>query len=151
MACALAAHACRKPAVELVRLRVAVLVSVGTPATLAAKRATDTIPIVMVAVGDPVGTGLVASLARPGGNITGVSNLAAELTGKLLGLLREIVPGLARVAVLGNRCQSGPRGLREEARVAAERVGLKLQSVEARKPEDFDIAFAAIARQQAGG
>jgi putative tryptophan/tyrosine transport system substrate-binding protein len=138
-------------AAELVHVRVAILVAVGTPASMAAKRATDTIPIVMVAVGDPVGTGLVASLARPGGNITGLSNLAAELTGKLLDLLREIVPGFARVAILSNPGNPVHAVYRQEAQVAAERVGVRLQSVEARKPEDFDLAFAAMVRQQAGG
>jgi putative tryptophan/tyrosine transport system substrate-binding protein len=138
-------------AAELVHVGVAILVAVGTPASMAAKRATDTIPIVMVAVGDPVGTGLVASLARPGGNITGLSNLAAELTGKLLDLLREIVPGFARVAILSNPGNPVHAVYRQEAQVAAERVGVRLQSVEARKPEDFDLAFAAMVRQQAGG
>ena len=138
-------------AAELVRVRVAILVAVGTPASMAAKRATETIPIVMVAVGDPVGTGLVASLARPGGNITGLSNLAAELTGKLLDLLREIVPGLARVAVLRNPGNPVHAVYQHEAQIAAERVGVRLQSVEARKLEDFDVVFAAMVRQQAGG
>src|SRR5215470_14156173 len=90
----------RDLATELVALKVDVLVSVGTPATRAAKQATTTIPIVMVAVGDPVGTGLVPSLAHPGGNITGLSNLAADLSGKLLDLLREAVPRVSRAAVL---------------------------------------------------
>jgi putative ABC transport system substrate-binding protein len=105
----------------------------------------------MVAVGDPVGTRLVAGLARPGGNITGLSNLAAELTGKLLDLLREIVPGFARVAILSNPGNPVHAVYRQEAQVAAERLGVRLQSVEARKPEDFDVAFAAMVRQQAGG
>jgi putative ABC transport system substrate-binding protein len=139
-----------KLAVELVRLRPSVLVAVGTPATLAAKHATDSIPIVMVAVGDPVGSGIVASLARPGGNITGLSNLAADLSGKLLGLLQEAVPGLSRVAVLQNPGNPVHAVYWSETQVAAERLALRVHAVEARRPEDFDAAFATVARLQAG-
>ncbi len=137
-------------AAELVRLRVSVLVSVGTPATLAAKQATETIPIVMVAVGDPVGTGLVAGLARPGGNITGLSNLAADLSGKLLDLLREAVPGVTRVAVLQNPANPVHGVYGSQIQIVAERLGMKIQSGEARRPEDLESAFAAMTRQHAG-
>src|SRR5499427_1053433 len=89
-------------AAELVRLNVDVIVAIGTPGPLAAKRATSTIPIVMAAAGDPLGSGLVASLARPGGNVTGMSLMAPDLGGKRLELLKELLPGLARVAVLWN-------------------------------------------------
>jgi putative tryptophan/tyrosine transport system substrate-binding protein len=136
-------------AAELVGLKVDVLVSVGTPATRAARRATDTIPIVMVAVGDPVGTGLVASLARPGRNITGISNLAADLSGKILDLLREAVPKVSRVAVLLNPANPVHTVYRREMRVAAEALGLKLQAVEVRVVEDFEGAFATMARGRA--
>jgi putative ABC transport system substrate-binding protein len=136
---------------ELVRLRVNLLLTVGTPATLAAKQATDAIPIVMVAVGDPVASGIVAGLARPGGNVTGISNLAAELSGKLLDLLREAVPGLTRVAVLQNPANPVHASYWRETLAAAERLGLKVQPVEARRPEDFEPVFAAAARQQVGG
>jgi len=137
-------------AAELVRMRLPLIVAVGTPATLAVKHATDSISVVMVAVGDPVGSGIVQSLARPGGNITGLSNLAAELSGKLLGLLREAVPGLSRAAVL--QVPSNPvHGVYwSETQVAAERLGVRLQSVEVRRPEDYDTAFAALTRHQAG-
>ena len=87
---------------ELIALKVDVIVTAGTPATLAVKKATTSIPLVMVAVGDPVGTGIVASLARPGGNITGLTSIAPELEGKRLELLREVVPKLSHIAVLWN-------------------------------------------------
>ena len=135
---------------ELVRMRPPLIVAVGTPATLAVKQSTDSIAIVMVAVGDPVGSGLVQSLARPGGNVTGLSNLAGDLSGKLLGLLREAVPGLTRAGVL--QVPSNPvHGVYwTETQSAAERLGLKLVSVEARRPEDYDAVFAALTRHQAG-
>jgi len=88
---------------ELIALKVDVIVTAGTPATLAVKKATTSVPLVMVAVGDPVGTGIVASLNRPGGNITGLTSISPELEGKRLELLREVVPKLSRVAVLWNR------------------------------------------------
>lgn len=137
-------------ATELTRMKLPLVVAVGTPATIAMKHATDSVPIVMVAVGDPVGSGLVQSLARPGGNVTGLSNLAAELSGKLLGLLREAVPGLTRAAVLQVPTNPVHGAYWGETQVAAERLGLKLQSLEVRRAEDYDTAFAALARQQAG-
>src|SRR3989441_4342189 len=89
-------------AAEFIRLNVDVIVTTGTPQVLAAKQATSVIPIVFAVAGDPVGTGLVASLARPGGNVTGLATLAADLAGKRLELLREVVPGLHRLAIMGN-------------------------------------------------
>jgi len=135
-------------AAELVRLQVDLIVSVSTPAALAAKRATQTTPVVMVYVADPVGTGLVASVAQPGANITGVTDMAVELSGKRLALLKEAVPTLSRVAVLWNAADQGMvlrfRELEKSARV----LGLKLHSHEVRGPEDFERAFTAIARQR---
>jgi putative ABC transport system substrate-binding protein len=98
-------------AAELVRLKVDVIVADGTPPSLAAGKATSTIPIVMTSSTDPVGTGLVASLARPGGNVTGLTNVGGEMGGKLLELLKEIAPGLNRVAILGRQAQQQTRSL----------------------------------------
>jgi putative ABC transport system substrate-binding protein len=135
-------------AAELVRLRVDVIVAVGDPVILAAKQATSTIPIVMASVGDPVGRGFVASLARPGGNITGVSNLAVALTGKWLESLKQIVPTLSQVAVLRNAANPTHALFWAEAQSAAPSLGLKLQDVEVRTPDDLDGAFASIIRER---
>jgi len=136
-------------AAELVRLKVNVIVTSGTPASLAAKRATTTIPIVMVGVGDPVGSGLVASLARPGGNITGLTLLATKLGGKRLELLREVVPRLRRVAVFWNPANLSVALLLRETEVGARALGVQLLSLEVRGPEDFEAAFAAAIRGRA--
>ena len=137
-------------AVELVRLKVDVIVATQSSAALAAKNATRTIPIVTVLVADPVGIGLVASLARPGGNVTGLTSVAVELGPKQLELLREAVPKVSRVAVLSNPLnQFAPLQLRE-VEVAARVLGVQLQLLEARGPEQFDGAFAAMARERAG-
>ena len=134
-------------AAELVRLRVDVIVtSSGEPAILAAKRATTTIPIVMAISADPVGTGLVASLARPGGNVTGLSILAPEVAGKRLQLLKEAVPRASRVAVLWNAAYPGKALELSETQSAARALGVTLQSVEVRGPNDFPNAFSAITR-----
>ena len=135
-------------AAELVRLRVDVIVAVGDPVILAAKQATSTIPIVMASVGDPVGRGFVASLARPGGNITGVSNLAVALTGKWLESLKQIVPTLSQVAVLRNAANPTHALFWAEAQSAAPTLGLKLQGVEVRTSDDLDGAFASIIRER---
>jgi putative ABC transport system substrate-binding protein len=135
-------------AAELVRLRVDVILAVGDPVILAAKQATSTIPIVMASVGDPVGRGFVASLARPGGNITGVSNLAVALTGKWLESLKQIVPTLSQVAVLRNAANPTHALFWAEAQSAAPRLGLKLQNVEVRTSDDLDGAFASIIRER---
>ncbi|MBI2553901.1 MAG: ABC transporter substrate-binding protein, partial [Candidatus Rokubacteria bacterium] len=122
----------------------------STPEALAAKNATRTIPIVMVIPGDPVGTGLVESLARPGGNSTGLSQIAPELAGKRLELLKEIVPKLSRVAVLWN-----PQGTTsplswKEIQLPARELGVQLHSLEVRSPNDFDKAFEDATRARAG-
>jgi putative tryptophan/tyrosine transport system substrate-binding protein len=137
-------------AAELVRLKPEVIVTQGTPAALAAKDATTTIPIVMVGVGDPVESGLVASLARPGGNITGLSNLAPDLVGKQLEFLKDVVPTAPRVAILWNPANPAHALMVREADVAAQRLGVQLHLVEARGPEAFDRAFAVMTRAHAG-
>ena len=131
-------------AAELVRLRVDVLLAVITPAALALKQATTTIPIVMTGVGDPVGSGLVASLAHPGGNITGLTSLSIDLTGKQLEFLKDVLPTVSRVAVLWNPANPAHVLVVREADVAAQALGVQLHLVEARGPEAFDSAFAAM-------
>jgi putative ABC transport system substrate-binding protein len=123
-----------------------IVTSSGEPAILAAKRATTTIPIVMAVSADPVGTGLVASLARPGGNVTGLSILAPEVAGKRLQLLKDAVPRVSRVAVLWNAAYPGKALELSETQSAAQALGVKLQSVEVRGPDDFPSAFSAITR-----
>jgi len=136
-------------AAELIRLGVDVLVTgSGDPAILALKQATATIPIVMAISADPVGSGLVASLARPGGNITGLSALSPETAGKRLELLREVVPQASRVAVIWNASYPGKVLEWRETQVAAHALGVTLQSVEVRGPDDFDRAFAEIVRER---
>jgi putative ABC transport system substrate-binding protein len=134
---------------NLVRLKVDVIVATGDPAIEAARRATGTIPIVMVGSGDPVGTGLVASLARPGGNLTGLSTLSPELSGKRLQLLQEAVPGAARVAVLFNAADTSKALDVRETQAAAQALGVQLQLLEVRGPDDFESAFAAMTREHA--
>ncbi len=139
-------------AAELVRLKVDIIVAaVGTPAAAAAKNATKTIPIVMMAVGDPVGTGLIASLARPGGNVTGLSySVGLEIVGKQLELLKETVPKVRRVAILSNPANPAHTLWIREVNVAARSLGVQLQLLEARGPHDFDGAFAAMAKERVG-
>ena len=136
-------------AVELVRLKVAVLVAATDPATAALKQQTQTIPIVMANSTDPVGTGFVASLARPGGNVTGLSALSPELSGKRLGLLREVVPGLARVAIIWNPDVRGALFDYKETEAAARSMRLQLQSVEVSRSEDLERAFLIVTNQRA--
>ncbi|HTK91363.1 MAG TPA: ABC transporter substrate-binding protein [Verrucomicrobiae bacterium] len=131
---------------ELVRFKVDVLVVATTPAALAAKDATRTIPIVFVAVGDPVGTGVVASLARPGGNLTGLSFSNREVSAKRLELLKESFPGISRVAALTNPGNPIHAVFWQETHIAAQTLGLRLQAVKVRGPEDFDEAFRAAVR-----
>ena len=139
-------------AAELVRLNVDVIFSAGAPvAALAAKRATGTIPIVFAMLSDPVDAGLVAGLARPGGNVTGVGGLAVELTGKRLELLKEAVPGLTRVAVLANPSHPMHTTLMRETRTAARTLGVRLQVLEVRELEQIEQAFAAMTRERAQG
>jgi putative ABC transport system substrate-binding protein len=129
---------------ELVRLGVDAIVTWGTPAALAAKTATNTIPIVMAASGNPLGTGLIASLARPGGNITGSSSLNLELEGKRLQLLKEIVPKLSRVAVLWNPGNPVHGDLLDSTRAAAAPLAVELQLVPLQSLADLESAFAKI-------
>ena len=123
----------------------------GTQGVTAAKNATETIPVVMIAVRDPVGTGLIASLARPGGNVTGVSGYAGlEIVAKQLELLKETVPEIRRVAVLSNPTNAYHQLAIKELNVAAGSLGVQLQLLEARGPNEFDGAFAAMAKERAG-
>jgi putative tryptophan/tyrosine transport system substrate-binding protein len=134
-------------AAELVRTNVDVIVAVVTQAAVAAKSATSTIPIVMIAVADPVAAKLVTSLARPGGNVTGNSSVTADLLGKQLELLREVLPRASRVAALWNPTNTVFQTLQlKEARAAASRLGIELQVVEATRPEALEGAFQAIAK-----
>jgi len=131
-------------ATELVRLKVDVIVTRGTSATLGARHVTDTIPIVMAASGDPVFSGLVASLARPGGNVTGLHLMVSPaLAGTRLQLLKEVVPGLSRVGVLLDAGDIYARMAMKEIERAARAIGVQLHSVEARRPADFERAFEA--------
>ncbi len=134
-------------AAELAHMDVDVIVAMSTPAALAAKRATRTTPIVMLYVADPKGTGLVASLAQPGGNITGVSDMATDLSAKRLALLKEVVPTLSRVAVIWNASDPGMALRFKEIQSAAQMQGVTLQSVEVRHPGDFEDAFAKLTRE----
>ena len=139
-------------AAELVRLKVDVIVAGAAPAPEAAQRATSTIPIVMANHNDPVGSGLVASLARPGRNVTGMSTLAPELVGKRLQLLKEAIPGISsRVAVLSNPTMPSQALELREAKVAAGSLKVQLQLLEARAPSDFAGAFSAMMKERAGG
>jgi putative tryptophan/tyrosine transport system substrate-binding protein len=134
-------------AAELVRLKVEVIVAGGSSTIRAAQHATRTIPIVMAGSYDPVGRGLVASLARPGGNTTGVSTLGAELPGKRLELLKETVPQSARVAVLANPAAGGYESVMHNLTGAAQALGLQLRVVELRRAEELDTAFATMTRE----
>jgi putative ABC transport system substrate-binding protein len=131
-------------AAELVRLKVDVIVAVGTPAIRAAKNATSTIPIVFPAAGDPVALGLVASLARPGGNITGLANNPPEFSGKRLELLKEVVPRATRVAVLGQEANALHALVFKDLQAAASTMGLQLHYIEVRSPKDLESAFSKI-------
>lgn len=136
-------------AAELVRLKPDVIVTTGTPGTLAAKQATNTIPIVFASSGNAVNAGLVASYARPGGNVTGFTVLGPELEGKRVQLLKEAVPGLSRVAVLWNSANPAVIDFYNQTRAAAAALGLTLQPVkEVRRTDDFKGAFSTIASAQ---
>jgi putative ABC transport system substrate-binding protein len=135
-------------AAELVRLKVDVIVAEAPTSTRSAKQATVTIPIVMVFDDDPVGSGFVASLARPGGNITGLSTLSPEISGKQLELLKEIVPKLSRVGVLGDVTRPGiPQALRE-INIAAAAFRVQVQYLEVRESNDIEIAFRAASKER---
>jgi putative ABC transport system substrate-binding protein len=136
-------------AAELVRLKVDIIITAGAPAARAAKEATVTIPIVMIQVGDPVGSGFVASLARPGGNITGLSTLAPELSGKRLELLKEIVPQLSRVAVFGTSTNPDNAQMLKEVEIAAKGLGMKLQYIDVLNRKNGETAFQAAVKGRA--
>jgi putative ABC transport system substrate-binding protein len=138
----------RELVAELVGLKVDVLVVMSGAAALAAKNATQTIPIVMVGV-NPVGLGLAASLSRPGGNVTGLSYISEEIIAKRLQLLKEVVPGLARVGVLRNPLNPSHPILWKEIEVAAQRLGVALEALEVQGPEDFEAAFETAKQRNA--
>lgn len=135
-------------AAELATRRVDVIVTIGTPAGLAAKQATSTIPIVLGAISDPVGVGLVASLARPGGNITGISLMAPELSAKRLDILRTLAPGIIRFAILWDSSNPGMAERVEETRIAADRSHVFLHVVGPRNLEELEAAFSELLKQR---
>jgi putative tryptophan/tyrosine transport system substrate-binding protein len=128
-------------AAELIGLKVDVIVTVGLPAAVAAKQATLIVPIVMALISDPVGAGLVASLARPGGNVTGLSTASLDLSGKRLELLKETMPKVSRIAVLYDPSDPAKIAEFKETEVAARPWGVQLQSLEVRSPDEFEAAF----------
>jgi putative ABC transport system substrate-binding protein len=135
-------------AAELVRLRVDAVITAGATDTRAAKKATSTIPIVMAFDSDPVGSGFVLSLARPGGNITGLSSLTPEITGKQLELLKQIIPRLSRVSALGSSNEPGNEQALEETQSAARALGLNLQYHDVQSSDDLESAFKAAIRER---
>jgi putative ABC transport system substrate-binding protein len=135
---------------ELIALKLEVIVTAGTPASLAVKKATTSIPLVMVAVGDPVATGLVASLARPGGNITGLTSIAEEMEGKRLELLREVAPKVSHIAVLWNAGSPIQVIQEREMQAAIRVVGMKILSLGVRTAEQIEDAFATMVRERPG-
>ena len=135
-------------AAELVRLKVDIIVASETPSVQAAKRATNEIPIVMAPSGDPVGTGLIASLARPGGNVTGLSAATAELAGKSLDLIREILPSASRVAALADPTNSFTKPFLEQIQLAARTIGIEVEVVMVRGTVEFDVAFVEMERRR---
>jgi putative ABC transport system substrate-binding protein len=137
-------------AAELVRLNVDALAASGTPATVAAQKATTTIPIIMIAVADPVANGLVKSLARPGGNTTGNSGVFADLGPTLLEILFDMVPKLSSVAILKNPSNPGQDTMLKNIQPAAQKFGVKILPVEARTPQDIEQAFSTMAREKSG-
>ena len=137
-------------AAELVRLKVNVIVAAGPLASQVAKQATKAIPIVMAAIADPVGAGFVASLARPGGNITGLSLMHSDLVAKQLELLKEVLPKVSRMAVLGNPANPNYAPMLRGAQDAARALGVRLQPLEARDPSEIDTVFAPLTTERAG-
>ena len=133
---------------DLVKQKVDLILTAGTPGAFAAKRATETIPIVMAVTGDAVGTGLVSSLARPGGNLTGLTTMVPDLEGKRLEILREILPKLVTVGVLLNTSNPLTAIQWEQTKTGAKALGIQLQPIDLQRPEDFKDAFARIARQR---
>lgn len=135
---------------ELLAQKVDVVVTAGTPATLAVKKATTSVPLVMIAVGDPVGTGIVPSLSRPGGNITGLTSISPELDGKRLELLREIVPNVSHIAVLWNSSSPLQVVAERETRAAAQVLRMRVLSLGVRSIQEIEDAFATIVRERPG-
>ena len=138
-------------AAELVRRKVDIIVTSSTPAARAAKQATQTIPIVIVSIGDPLSTGLVASLARPGGNVTGTTNLAQELGAKRLQLFMEVIPKASRVAFLLNPANPANVVQFENVQAGARALGVAVQSVEVSSPNELESSFAAMMRERPNG
>jgi putative tryptophan/tyrosine transport system substrate-binding protein len=134
---------------ELVHLGVDVIVTLGTQATLAAKQATNTIPIVAGGAGDLIGEGLVGSLARPGGNVTGLTNIDPDLSAKRLQLLRETFPKIARVAVLYHGGPGGDQEELSETQTAARALGVQIQRLQVKEPSQFQSAYAAMTKERA--
>jgi ABC-type uncharacterized transport system substrate-binding protein len=135
---------------ELIASKVDLIVTAGTPATIALKKATTTLPLVMIAVGDPVGSGLIASLAHPSGNLTGLTSISPELDGKRLELLREVVPKISHVAVLWNPTSPLQVAAERETQAAAQAMKIKVLSLGVQAEEQFDNAFATILRERPG-
>jgi ABC-type uncharacterized transport system substrate-binding protein len=136
-------------AAELVQLKPDVIAAAFTPCAMAARQATQEIPIVMAAVGDPIGTGLVTSLAKPGGNITGLSNMGAETAGKLVELFRDMLPSLTRVAILAHKDDAFTRSLREQVSAAAHNLGIEAVSAGLFSANDLEPAFAGMVQERA--
>jgi putative ABC transport system substrate-binding protein len=139
------------PVAELINSNVDVIITWTTPATIAARSATSTIPIVMAAVGDPVGSGFIASLARPGGNITGLTNISVDLSAKLVELFAELVPGMKRVGVVQNSNNPGTAMLLRETENAVRKLNMQVQVVNAQASDEFDRAFAQLSAESVGG
>src|SRR5215469_1995202 len=135
-------------AADLVKLKVDLILTAGTPGALAAKRATQTIPIVMAVTGDAVATGLVSSLARPGGNLTGLTTMAPDLEGKRLQILRELLPKLMTLVALVNTSNPFTAIQSEQTKISAKALGIQLQPIDLQRPEDLKDAFARVARQR---
>jgi putative ABC transport system substrate-binding protein len=133
---------------ELIAAKVAIIVTAGTPATLAVKNATTSIPLVMIAVGDPISTGIVPSLKHPGGNITGLTSIAPELEAKRLELLREVFPRLSHIALLWNPSNAYQVFSENEVRALALVLGLKMLSLRARNRDEIEQAFASVIRER---
>jgi len=139
------------PVAELINSNVDVIVAWATPATIAARRATSTVPIVMVGVGDPVGSGFIASLARPGGNITGLTNISVDLSAKLMELFAELVPGMKRVGVVQNPNNPGTPVLLRETEDAVRKLNMRVEIVNAQTSDEFDRAFAQLSAESVDG
>jgi putative ABC transport system substrate-binding protein len=135
---------------ELIAAKVDVIVTAGTPASLAVKKATSSIPLVMIAVGEPVATGLVASLARPGGNITGLTSISPEIEGKRLELLREVVPSISYIAVLWNAASPVQVIQEKETKAAADVLGMRMLSLGVRNLAEIEQAFATMIKEKPG-